>query len=200
MTCDGTDDVLVGAESDDRAGSAVDSAGDLDGDGVSDVLVGAPSSDIGGNDSGAAYALFSECDTEPKTETATVTDTPTETPTDTPTETPTETPTDTPTDTPTETETPEDDIDNDDVEIVFRGCGKVTVALDAAVETPFEVSVGGGNSSASASATANSSKIRTAVRTPVAGNRVTTGETTKRRKKSDLASLSTRRPAGEPPL
>lgn len=144
MTCDGTDDVLVGAESDDRAGSAVDSAGDLDGDGVSDVLVGAPGSDIGGNDSGAAYALFSECDTEPKTETATVTDTPTETPTDTPTETPTETPTDTPTDTPTETETSEDDIDNDDVEIVFRGCGKVTVALDAAVETPFEVSVGGG--------------------------------------------------------
>jgi len=48
---------LDGAAAGDELGSAV-SAGDIDGDGQADLLVGAPYNDDGGEDAGAAYAVF----------------------------------------------------------------------------------------------------------------------------------------------
>ncbi|NEU58324.1 FG-GAP-like repeat-containing protein [Halorussus sp. MSC15.2] len=48
---------LSGAASNDRAGWSTDS-GDVNGDGYADVLVGAPSNDSAGSDSGAAYLFY----------------------------------------------------------------------------------------------------------------------------------------------
>jgi hypothetical protein len=47
-----------GADPDDRAGRAVSSAGDVDGDGNDDVLVGAFNANGGGADRGAAYLVY----------------------------------------------------------------------------------------------------------------------------------------------
>ncbi|MFT5684500.1 MAG: parallel beta-helix repeat protein, partial [Myxococcota bacterium] len=52
------DAVLTGENSDDRAGSSVSSAGDVNGDGFDDILVGAYASDGGGTTSGAAYLVL----------------------------------------------------------------------------------------------------------------------------------------------
>jgi hypothetical protein len=49
---------FIGEGSDDRAGMAVSSAGDVDGDGLDDFLVGAYQSDPGGHDSGKAYLFL----------------------------------------------------------------------------------------------------------------------------------------------
>ncbi len=49
---------LVGEDADDRAGSAVATAGDVDGDGQADLLVGADSADPAGERTGAAYLLL----------------------------------------------------------------------------------------------------------------------------------------------
>jgi len=51
------DVVLVGEAENDRAGSAVAQAGDMDGDGRDDVLVGAWGNDTGGEDAGAVYLI-----------------------------------------------------------------------------------------------------------------------------------------------
>jgi hypothetical protein len=45
-------------ENDDRFGSAIDDAGDLDGDGVTDLVVGSSGDDDGGSDRGAIWVLF----------------------------------------------------------------------------------------------------------------------------------------------
>jgi hypothetical protein len=50
---------FTGEASYDRAGRALDGAGDMDGDGVDDVIVGAYTEDSAGTDAGAAYFLFS---------------------------------------------------------------------------------------------------------------------------------------------
>ncbi len=50
--------VMRGQAAGDRAGSAMASIADLNGDGRPDVLIGAPGSDAGGSDSGAAYVVF----------------------------------------------------------------------------------------------------------------------------------------------
>lgn len=50
--------VTLRGDGDDRAGSAVAGAGDLDGDGRSDVIVGGPGDDDGGEDAGAAWLVF----------------------------------------------------------------------------------------------------------------------------------------------
>ncbi len=49
---------LTGASSGDKAGWAIDSAGDTDGDGLDDLLVGAPYVDGADSDTGAAYVLL----------------------------------------------------------------------------------------------------------------------------------------------
>jgi hypothetical protein len=53
----GADITIVGERAADRAGAAVSSAGDADGDGYPDLLIGAPDSDDHGTDRGAAYLV-----------------------------------------------------------------------------------------------------------------------------------------------
>jgi hypothetical protein len=53
------DMIMVGAGRDEKAGSSVAVAGDLDGDGWTDLVVGAPGASVSGNASGAAYLVFS---------------------------------------------------------------------------------------------------------------------------------------------
>lgn len=69
------DATLVGENAGDQAGFDVSEAGDVSSDDREDVLVGAPYNDGGGEDAGAAYALFGECPVEeeraPKTPTTT---------------------------------------------------------------------------------------------------------------------------------
>ncbi len=51
--------VINGAAADDRAGSSVAAAGDVNGDGFDDLLVGAPFADTGGtSNTGSAYVIF----------------------------------------------------------------------------------------------------------------------------------------------
>ncbi len=49
---------VVGEASQDHAGTAVGSAGDMDGDGYGDLLVGAPGNDESSGDAGKAYLVF----------------------------------------------------------------------------------------------------------------------------------------------
>ena len=49
---------LNGVAADDRSGSAVSSAGDVNGDGLADLLIGAYGADPNGSDSGASYVVF----------------------------------------------------------------------------------------------------------------------------------------------
>ena len=49
---------LNGVAADDRAASAVSSAGDVNGDGLADLLIGAAFADSNGSDSGASYVVF----------------------------------------------------------------------------------------------------------------------------------------------
>ncbi len=51
---------FLGAESGDRAGRSVDTAGDVDGDGLNDIIIGAYYSDIGGNNTGETYLIFAK--------------------------------------------------------------------------------------------------------------------------------------------
>ena len=51
---------LDGAAANDRAGSAVSEAGDVNGDGFDDLIVSAPYADANGSDFGAAYVLFGD--------------------------------------------------------------------------------------------------------------------------------------------
>ncbi|MFT4978082.1 MAG: hypothetical protein ACI8S6_003990, partial [Myxococcota bacterium] len=53
-----TDAVFSGASSNDYAGWAVSSAGDVDGDGYGDLLIGAPYSDDGATNGGTAYLVL----------------------------------------------------------------------------------------------------------------------------------------------
>jgi hypothetical protein len=62
LTVDDADVALYGVAKNDRAGTAVSTAGDLDGDGYDDVVIGAPFSDISGKNGGAAYVLFGDDD------------------------------------------------------------------------------------------------------------------------------------------
>ena len=50
--------VIRGDEDDDRAGSSVSAAGDVNGDGYADLIVGAYRGDDGGTNAGEAYVLF----------------------------------------------------------------------------------------------------------------------------------------------
>ena len=50
---------FAGENTDDWAGGAVSSAGDVDGDGLDDIVVGAKGNDDGGYLSGKAYLIFS---------------------------------------------------------------------------------------------------------------------------------------------
>ena len=50
--------VIMGDAPNDRAGSSVSSAGDVNGDGYDDLIIGAPLNDSGGADAGAAYVIF----------------------------------------------------------------------------------------------------------------------------------------------
>ena len=52
------DTTWLGESSGDRLGSAVASAGDVDGDGRADLLLGAPGSDRAGSDAGAVYLML----------------------------------------------------------------------------------------------------------------------------------------------
>ena len=52
------DIILTGAAGSDNFGSAVSTAGDVNGDGYSDVIVGANSNDAGGTNAGRAYIYF----------------------------------------------------------------------------------------------------------------------------------------------
>ncbi len=54
----GADLILTGASSSDKAGWAMDSAGDTDADGLGDIIVGAPYADGPDTDTGAAYVLL----------------------------------------------------------------------------------------------------------------------------------------------
>jgi len=49
---------LSGVAARDESGSAVSTAGDVNGDGIDDLLIGAPGADPNGNDSGASYVVF----------------------------------------------------------------------------------------------------------------------------------------------
>lgn len=49
---------LDGASAGDQAGSAVNSAGDVNGDGFGDLIIGAPEADPNGNYSGSSYVVF----------------------------------------------------------------------------------------------------------------------------------------------
>ncbi len=53
---------ILGAAEDDKAGSAVASAGDVNGDGRADLLIGAPYESSGGSSAGAAYLLLGPVD------------------------------------------------------------------------------------------------------------------------------------------
>lgn len=55
---------IVGEAAGDRAGAAVASAGDVDGDGRTDYLVSAPWNDAAGDDAGAVYVLFGSPSTD----------------------------------------------------------------------------------------------------------------------------------------
>ena len=57
ITLGAADVTLIGAQASDHAGSAVSSAGDVDGDGVDDLLVGAPGDSQYGTGRGAAYLI-----------------------------------------------------------------------------------------------------------------------------------------------
>src|SRR5262245_15734114 len=60
-TLDGTTGFkLSGAAADDKSGSSVASAGDINGDGFADVIVGAFAADPHGNYSGASYVVFGQ--------------------------------------------------------------------------------------------------------------------------------------------
>jgi Ca2+-binding RTX toxin-like protein len=50
--------IVIGNLDDERAGTSVSGAGDINGDGIEDFIVGAPYSDDGGNIVGKAYVLF----------------------------------------------------------------------------------------------------------------------------------------------
>ena len=50
--------IMIGASKDEKAGSSVAAAGDIDGDGWIDLVVGAPGSNVAGSASGAAYLVF----------------------------------------------------------------------------------------------------------------------------------------------
>ncbi|MFT5684613.1 MAG: hypothetical protein ACI8RZ_005557, partial [Myxococcota bacterium] len=58
MSLSDADLKLTGADSGDYAGSAVDFAGDFDGDGLDDVLIGAWREDTGASNAGAAYLVL----------------------------------------------------------------------------------------------------------------------------------------------
>ncbi len=49
---------LEGVSADDRAGTSVSSAGDINGDGFDDLIIGARPADANGTDSGASYVVF----------------------------------------------------------------------------------------------------------------------------------------------
>ncbi len=51
---------ITGEANGDYAGSAIASAGDIDGDGNDDILIGAPFSNAGGSFAGAAYVVFGD--------------------------------------------------------------------------------------------------------------------------------------------
>ena len=57
-TANGADGRLLGEEANDRAGSAVSGAGDVDGDGLADLAVGAWGIDKAAEDSGGAYVVY----------------------------------------------------------------------------------------------------------------------------------------------
>ena len=50
--------IIQGDAAEDRAGSSVASAGDVNGDGFDDIIVGVPQGDNGGIDAGEAYVIF----------------------------------------------------------------------------------------------------------------------------------------------
>ncbi|MCB0728583.1 MAG: FG-GAP repeat protein [Ignavibacteriae bacterium] len=52
------DVIFTGEASNDRFGTSVSSAGDVNGDGFSDIIVGADGNDAGGNSAGRAYVYF----------------------------------------------------------------------------------------------------------------------------------------------
>ena len=53
------DMIMIGGGRDEKAGSSLAVAGDIDGDGWTDLVVGAPGASVSGNASGAAYLVFS---------------------------------------------------------------------------------------------------------------------------------------------
>ncbi|MCK6525042.1 FG-GAP-like repeat-containing protein [Myxococcota bacterium] len=58
LSADEADLILIGESAEDRAGAALSSAGDVDGDGLDDLLVGAWGNDTAGLNAGAAYLLL----------------------------------------------------------------------------------------------------------------------------------------------
>jgi hypothetical protein len=83
--------VIEGLAADDRLGTSVSNAGDLNGDGKDDIVLGANAVDAGGRaDAGAAYVIFGQNTTVIPTPTPTPIPTPTPTLTPTPTPTPTQ--------------------------------------------------------------------------------------------------------------
>jgi hypothetical protein len=58
LSADEADLILIGESAEDRAGAALTSAGDVDGDGLDDLLVGAWGNDTAGLNAGAAYLLL----------------------------------------------------------------------------------------------------------------------------------------------